>query len=382
MILYDLIALQPMGNAKSHGGGTFAYYVFKRMIERKISFSAFYDSRNFIDSEIYDLAINNGIRLYDVSQTSFESIVSSLNGVTVFSIQPMRYMCIAKVIGTIHDCRMFEIARDIWALRYDTTLIERFKLVIRFVLRKYFYSRDKNKLYELLSNPNFTPTTITYYTKYRLIYNFPKCDFHLLPVFSTPFTMSSVVCPYINKEKFFLFVSGDRWKKNVLRGVVALDELFSCGYLPGFKVVIAGLNHISKYKYHIRNIQRFECIGYIDNNTLQDLYKRAFAFIFPSLYEGFGIPPLEAMKFGTPIIASSKSAMPEVCGDAVLYIDPFSIDDIKAKVLMLSGEQSIYKNLQEKGYKRYEYMAKKSIEQLDKYLDFVILHSDHKTINN
>lgn len=380
MILYDLIALQPMGNTKSHGGGTYAYYVFKRMIERKISFSAFYDSRNFIEQEVYDLAINNGIQLYDVSQTSFESIVSSLNDVVVFSILPKQYMCITQVIGTIHDCRSLEIEYDIWSLLYEMTFKDLCKQIFRLVFKKYFFYRNKRVMNELLSYQNFYPTTITYYTKYRMINYFSKYDFHSLPVFPTPFTLSSEVSPHINKEKFFLFVSGDRWKKNVLRGVVALDELFSCGYLYDFKVVITGIENISKYKYPIRNVNRFECVGYIDNNKLQDLYKRAFVFVFPSLNEGFGIPPLEAMKFGTPVIASYKSAIPEVCGDAVLYVDPFSIDDIKAKILMLIGEENIYKELQEKGYRRYEYIASKSIVQLDKYIDFVFSNNVRKTI--
>lgn len=237
---------------------------------------------------------------------------------------------------------------------------------------KHYLRRESSKLNNLLSNKKFSPTTITYYTKYKLICNFPNLDFSSIPVFPTPFTLSASVEPCTNKEKYFLFVSGDRWLKNVLRGVVALDELFTCGYLCDFKVIITGLSNIDDYHYQIKNREKFACLGYVDNNKLQNLYKHAFAFVFPSLNEGFGIPPLEAMKYGTPVIASNKTAIPEVCGDAVLYINPFSIEDIKAKILMLSKEKDIYEELVEKGYKQYKTMANHCILKLDNYISFIV----------
>lgn len=126
--------------------------------------------------------------------------------------------------------------------------------------------------------------------------------------------------------------------------------------------------------------KKFACLGYVDNNKLQDLYKHAFAFIFPSLNEGFGIPPLEAMKYGTPVIASNKTAIPEVCGDAVLYINPFSIEDIKAKILMLSNEKDIYEELVEKGYNKFRDVALKSINCIDNYIDYVISRKNESKI--
>ena len=78
------------------------------------------------------------------------------------------------------------------------------------------------------------------------------------------------------------------------------------------------------------------------------------------------------MLFRSPVIASNKTAIPEVCGDAVLYINPFSIEDIKAKILMLSNEKDIYEEFVEKGYKKFREVALKSIKGIDNYIDYVI----------
>lgn len=83
----------------------------------------------------------------------------------------------------------------------------------------------------------------------------------------------------------------------------------------------------------IKSYLRFP--GYIANTDLAALYGGAFAFLYPSLRESFGIPMLEAMACGTPIIAGNTSAMPEIAGDGALLVDPFSPEDITAKILKL-----------------------------------------------
>ena len=68
--------------------------------------------------------------------------------------------------------------------------------------------------------------------------------------------------------------------------------------------------------------------GFVPDKTLAVLYRLAAVFVFPSLYEGFGLPPLEAMASGTPVITSNVSSLPEVVGDAALLIDPYDPDAI------------------------------------------------------
>ena len=177
------------------------------------------------------------------------------------------------------------------------------------------------------------------------------------------------------KEKYFLLVSGNRWLKNNLRVIVAFDNLFEKGYLEGYKVVITGVKSFKQFKKRIKNINRFEILDYVDDKKLQQLYEKAFCFLFPSLNEGFGIPPLEAMRYGTPVIATNLSSVPEVCGDAAVYIDPFSIDDIMSKILMLTYEQSIYLEIQNRSVFHYRELIEKTISDTDNYIDYVISES-------
>jgi glycosyltransferase involved in cell wall biosynthesis len=89
---------------------------------------------------------------------------------------------------------------------------------------------------------------------------------------------------------------------------------------------------------------RLQFTGYVSDSLLRSYYAHAEALVFPSLYEGFGLPPLEAMASGCPVVASNAASIPEVCGDAVIYCDPLSVDDIADKiklVLDLKGSERL-----------------------------------------
>jgi glycosyltransferase involved in cell wall biosynthesis len=92
--------------------------------------------------------------------------------------------------------------------------------------------------------------------------------------------------------------------------------------------------------------------GAVDDAALKALYQRADALVFPSLYEGFGLPPLEAMACGCPVAASHAASIPEVCGDAALYFDPASVDDIAAALHRLLSDQPLRDALRRAGTAR------------------------------
>lgn len=91
---------------------------------------------------------------------------------------------------------------------------------------------------------------------------------------------------------------------------------------------------------------------YVSDNQLIFLYKNAFCFVMPSLYEGFGIPPLEAMSFGCPVISSISSSLPEVAGDAALYFDPKNPLNLVEKLEELNSNPALRNDLIKKGTKR------------------------------
>ena len=93
-------------------------------------------------------------------------------------------------------------------------------------------------------------------------------------------------------------------------------------------------------------------LGYLDDQTLAQLYAAATLFLYPALYEGFGIPPLEAMACGTPVLVSRAASLPEVCADAAHYIDPYSVDAMREGIRQLLESTALRRELTERGLRR------------------------------
>jgi glycosyltransferase involved in cell wall biosynthesis len=92
--------------------------------------------------------------------------------------------------------------------------------------------------------------------------------------------------------------------------------------------------------------------GYIPDDQLAPLYSGALAFVYPSLYEGFGLPPLEAMQCGTPVISSNTSSLPEVVGDSGITVDPNDSDSLSGAMLTLYAQSTIRGQLAKKSLER------------------------------
>ena len=107
--------------------------------------------------------------------------------------------------------------------------------------------------------------------------------------------------------------------------------------------------------------------GYVPDDELPYMYQGSELFVFPSLYEGFGLPPLEAMASGIPVIASNSSAIPEILGDAAKYFDPFSIEDIAKTIVEVMTNFSLRKRLRNAGLKQankysFDKMARETLK--------------------
>ena len=104
---------------------------------------------------------------------------------------------------------------------------------------------------------------------------------------------------------------------------------------------------------------------------LDTLHRNAYCFVYPSLAEGFGYSPLESMKYEVPVIASSVSSIPEICGDAVLYTNPKSIPEIKNRILQILDHE-IYNEIKNKCLKHYKKIAKKQDKDLDALIKYIL----------
>ncbi len=154
---------------------------------------------------------------------------------------------------------------------------------------------------------------------------------------------------------FFLAVGNVKPHKN-LSGLVdafALlrdelpHDLVIVGKREGF---ITGDTHVAQRAAALGDRVRFT--GYLDDQTLRQYFAHADALLFPSFYEGFGLPPLEAMACGCPVIASRTASLPEVCGDAVLYCDPLSPGDLAEKIRLLMSSAALRAEMKERGIER------------------------------
>ena len=110
-------------------------------------------------------------------------------------------------------------------------------------------------------------------------------------------------------------------------------------------------------------------LGYVTNEQLRALYENATAFVFPSLYEGFGLPPLEAMACGCPVLCSNRASLPEVCGDAALYFDPMNTPEIISRISELMGNPELQSALKAKGWEQaslytWEQAARQLVEAI------------------
>ena len=109
--------------------------------------------------------------------------------------------------------------------------------------------------------------------------------------------------------------------------------------------------------------------GYVPGEELADFYRLAEVFVYPSLYEGFGLPVLEAMGCGVPVITSNISAMPEVAGDAAILVEPDNINDLAAAIDRVLADKTLRDNLIEKGLRRSQLFSWKqaACDTLDLY---------------
>lgn len=153
----------------------------------------------------------------------------------------------------------------------------------------------------------------------------------------------------LGHRPFILCVSTDYPHKNLDRLVEA--HATARKELAGVGLVIVG----SSSYVHARPAATKEGLfqfGHVNEPTLRWLYEHARAFVFPSLYEGFGFPPLEAMALGIPVVSSDASCLPEICGDAALYFSARSVPSLTRALVRICTDESLRAELASKGYRR------------------------------
>lgn len=149
---------------------------------------------------------------------------------------------------------------------------------------------------------------------------------------------------------YFIHVSETNYaRKNVFRMLEAYEKARASGIRQN--LIIVGRTEPVVFK-KARNIPGVILTGYVSEENLVMFIQGADAMIFPSLHEGFGLPPLEAMACGIPVVTSNVSSLPEVVGDGGLYVDPYNTDDIANKIIEISKNDTLREELAQKALKK------------------------------
>ncbi|UXM85521.1 glycosyltransferase family 4 protein [Methanococcus aeolicus] len=248
----------------------------------------------------------------------------------------------AKLITTIYD-----IIPYIFPETYTFSTSFRFKFILPITLKisdkiivishhtkqdiiKHFkIPKDRIKVIHLAANENYKPLNENEIDKIKQKYNL--------------------------NYPFVLYVGGLEPKKNIPTLLKALYKLKKQGIKH--KLVITGPKRW-KYKSIFETIEKLNLqnevifTGYVPDEDLPALYNAADLFVYPSLYEGFGLPPLEAMQCGTPVITSNTSSLPEVVGDAGIMVNPYDVDELANKMYEVLTNDGLRDELSKKGLER------------------------------
>lgn len=169
---------------------------------------------------------------------------------------------------------------------------------------------------------------------------------------------------------YILYVGSLEPRKNLIRLLHAYSRLRR--WSTRWRLVIVGAKNFWKSTPVVETVRSLyleewvHFTGFVDEQDLPALYNGADLFVFPSLYEGFGLPPLEAMACGTPVVTSNVSSLPEVTGDAALLVDPYNVDEICEAMKSILSDADLAAGLRQKGLQRagqftWERMARETL---------------------
>ncbi len=212
------------------------------------------------------------------------------------------------------------------------------------------------------------PVLLNHALKVITVSEFSKQD--IIKTFNTPADKIEVAYNAVSKE-FREYSELDYENKygNYILAVISflnprknlgnIIKAYNKAGLKDTKLVIAGVRADEFPDKSIIN-KNIVFAGYMKDKGLAGLYKNAKLLVFPSLFEGFGIPPLEAMSCGCPVIASNLTSLPEVCGDAAYYVNPYDVEDIASAIKHVLNNENLQNTLRKKGLERANFFSWKS----------------------
>jgi len=271
------------------------------------------------------------------------------------------YFCSTPFIVTIHDLIMFHYKRR------EATTHGPIMYWIKDVAHRILIKRITKKAKHII--------TTTEFTKQDIIKTLSVAPDKMTTIYQAPFVGESgtdnwedVLGRFNLNLPYALFVGHAYPHKNI-KGLLKAWKRFGDEYgTSDYQLLLVGKKNIFWEKI-LESQEMKECknvvyTGFVDDKTLNTLYNQSSLYVHPSLYEGFGLPPLEALKHGVPVVSSNRSCLPEILGEAAIYIDPENADQFAESIYKGLTDEDVRYVLKQKGkeeLKRYSW--KKFIKQ-------------------
>lgn len=313
-------------------------------------------------------------QLYSIKellQTPFQTLQSSVFWSPHYNV-PLVNGARKLKITTIHD---------VFHLAFSDALSSKQKLYAKLMM-----SRAISQSHLIFTVSAFSKQEIIKYTncnpaKIKVVHN--GIDFDKFSGEIDEPTAAAILGRLKVQFPYILFVGNVKFYKNLVNALLGFKEMIQqtgslykdlkfviVGKKEGF---IVGDDKISSLLNDEVLQKHVHFTGWIADEELVALYQHAQLFIFPSLYEGFGFPPLEAMAAGCPVISSNAACMPEVCGDAVHYFDPHDTGSIAKSLQAVLGDDGYRQQLIVKGWKQVKkYTWKNAVEEKLRYIQAAI----------
>ncbi|MEQ9483175.1 glycosyltransferase family 4 protein [Coleofasciculus sp. F4-SAH-05] len=308
------------------------------------------------------------------TQLQLSHLYHSLNSSLLFSPIP------EAPLNT--NCRYVVMVHDLIPLRFpkpNSPLTPYFRYYIPQVLTQAQHilcnstatARDITDFYSIPA-AKITPIPLAYDANHFR----PLCATLRQPLRPSAFQNKPNQAPSANYNPYFLYIGRHDPYKNLHRLINAFATLPNCG---DYELWIAGSSdkrytpNLQAQAKHLGLSHQVKFLNYVPYNQLPILLNNAIALIFPSLWEGFGLPVLEAMACGTPVITSNLSALPEVAGDAAILVNPYNTSELTAAMHSIATDSQLRSRLSTLGLQRARQFSwaktgQKTIEVLQNYL--------------
>jgi len=382
-LLFDITPTQWLAN----GSGIYTTMIFEKAVELGYDFDCLYSEKMHLPEKIRQLAEKIGSKLIPFGNCGdIENIISKNKYNRIYFGTLSNANCkipdFVETIVTIHDTRFIEVPNDKFRYLYRKTYFERIKQRTASLFFPLLNANQQIKyISKIINRSNLKIVTVSNHSKYSILQFFPSIPSENISVLYCPYpekVENKVKLPNksfleennIISKDYLLIVSANRWFKNSYRALKALDELISNQQINNKKVVVVGQPGSAIIR-KLKNRNSFVFLNYLSNEELQLLYENAFCFIYPSLQEGFGIPPLEAMSYGTPVLASAVASITEICGDGVLYFNPYSISEIKNRVMNIISDGEYRQELVQRSENHLKRLNIKQQSDLKKLIDLI-----------